>query len=133
MRLMTLLLTCPVTWLGVVGQIVHPVNAEGIDIKILSSDVNWEGVLNMDSEAKNHSIPLNLGTLRKCIVRIPANTNVHFIFCKAIDRAAFLIATLGSFYFCRKQPTLYCSHHASGVVGVCFHALPALFVHGVKR
>jgi hypothetical protein len=92
MRLMTLLLTCPVTWLGVVGQIVHPVNAEGIDIKILSSDVNWEGVLNMDSEAKNHSIPLNLGTLRKCIVRIPANTNVHFIFCKAIDRAAFSIA-----------------------------------------
>jgi hypothetical protein len=92
LMVMTLLLTCPLTWPGAVGQIVRPVNAEGIDIKILSSDVNWEGVLNMDSEAKNHSIPLNLGTLRKCIVRIPANTNVHFIFCKAIDRAAFSIA-----------------------------------------
>jgi hypothetical protein len=81
-----------VAMLGVVGQILRPADAEGIDIRILSSGVNWKGVLKICGEAKNYKFPLKIGTLKKCIDRIPKDTNVHFIFCPSVDDCAFSIA-----------------------------------------
>ena len=81
-----------VAMLGVVGQILRPANEEGIDIRILSSGFKWDGVLEMCGEAKNHTIPLKIDTLRKCIDRIPKTTNVHFIFCRAVEGSAFSVA-----------------------------------------
>ena len=78
--------------LGVVGQIRRPADDEGIDIRICSSGVNWDKVLRMCGEAKNYKYPLKIDTLRKCINRIPTDTNVHFIFCPAVEESAFSIA-----------------------------------------
>jgi len=81
-----------VAMLGVLGQILRPANDEGIDIRILTSGVKWDGVLKICGEAKNHTFPLKVDTLRKCIDRIPKTTNVHFIFCQTVEGSAFSVA-----------------------------------------